>query len=363
MDVVLIGAGRYGNGLVGRKYKEHEFNANLVGVVDPKIDEIKLSESYKLGDTFTYQSLKDVPDKVVQESITEIALIPQLIPALFEDLAQRGSKKIILPKPVTPDQKAYQQMLSTLKTKGMQAVVASNWYYSQITTLTKNLLAKLQGKPVPNPELVEQYREEFDSMDKTFKIQKVEVEYNKQNEVLTIDPPAQELPHALQIVYSTGLTDFVGATMTATPDSQTESRVSVNLSEVKGVEDGISINSDLQMGDRLDKKRERLVKVYLNDDDDEPDVIVDYDAQFLPDGTCQKLPEIRCDIKKDGKRTEWSLPVVEDNLNVMYKRMLDYLEDGKTDALTLEGYSPVAQNISRAQSLWEYAVKKINKNQ
>lgn len=361
MDVVLIGAGRYGNGLVGRKYKEKEFDANLVGVVDPKIDELKLSDTYKLGDTPTYKSIVDVPDEVVQKSITEIALIPQLIPSLFDDLAQRGSKKVILPKPVTPDQKAYQQMLSVLKQKGMQAVVASNWYYSQITTLTKNLLSKLQGQSVPNPELVEQYREEFDSIDKTFKIQKVEVEYNKQDEVLTIDPPAQELPHALQIVYSTGLTDFVGSTMTATPDFQTESRVSVNLSEVKGIEDGISINSDLQMGDRLDKRRERLVKVYLDDDDNEPDVIVDYDAQFTPDGICKKLPEIRCDIKKDGKRTEWRLPVVEDNLNVMYGRMLDYFENDSTDALTLEGYSPVAENISKAQTLWEQVVKKINK--
>ena len=357
MDVILVGAGRYGNGLVGRKYKEHEFNANLVGVVDPKIDEIKQSDSYRLGDTFTYQSLKDVPDKVVQDSITEIALIPQLIPALFDDLAQRGSKKIILPKPVTPDQTAFNHMLSTLKTKGMRAVVASNWYYSQITTLTKNLLAKLQGQPVPNPELVEQYREEFDQLDKTFKVQKVEVEYNKKDEVLTIDPPAQELPHALQIVYSTGLTDFDGSTMSAQPTEQTRSRVSVNLSEVKGVEDGIYINSDLQMGDKLDKRRERLLKIYLNDDDPEPDVVVDYDAQFAPDGTCQKLPEIRCDIKKDGKRSEWTLPVVEDNLNVMYSRMLDYFEDDTTDALTLEGYAPVARNISQAQTLWKNIVK------
>ena len=103
MNVVLIGAGRYGNGLVGRKYKEHEFNADLVGVVDPKIDELVLSDTYRLGDTPTYKSLKDVPEDVVKKSITEIALIPQLIPALFDDLAQRGSKKIILSKPVTPD--------------------------------------------------------------------------------------------------------------------------------------------------------------------------------------------------------------------------------------------------------------------
>ena len=357
MDVVLVGAGRYGNGLVGRKYKEREFDANLVGVVDPKIDELKLSDTYKLGDTPTYRSVDEVPADVMKTSITEIALIPQLIPALFQNLADKGSKKIILPKPVTPNTKEYSKMLSTLNQQGMEAVVASNWYYSQITELARNFFAKIQGLTIPNPDLLEQYREEMDSFDDTFEIQKVEVEYNKQNEVLTIDPPSQELPHALQIVYSTGLTDFVGTQMHAKPDEQTSSRVSLDLTDVRDVAEGISINSDLQMGDRLDKKRERLLKVYLNDDDPDPDIIVDYDAQFAPDGTCQKLPEIICDVKKGGKRTAWSLPIVEDNLNVMYDRMLGFFDGKKKDALTLQAYKPVADTIGKAQDLWEYAVK------
>ena len=357
MDVVLVGAGRYGNGLVGRKYKEREFDANLVGVVDPKIDELKLSDTYKLGDTPTYRSVDEVPADVMKTSITEIALIPQLIPALFQNLADKGSKKIILPKPVTPNTKEYSKMLSTLNQQGMEAVVASNWYYSQITELARNFFAKIQGLTIPNPALLEQYREEMDSFDDTFEIQKVEVEYNKQNEVLTIDPPSQELPHALQIVYSTGLTDFVGTQMRANPDEQTSSRVSLDLTDVRDVAEGISINSDLQMGDRLDKKRERLLKVYLNDDDPEPDIIVDYDAQFAPDGTCQKLPEIICDVKKGGKRTAWRLPIVEDNLNVMYDRMLGFFDGKKKDALTLQAYKPVADTIGKAQDLWEYAVK------
>ncbi len=357
MDVILVGAGRYGNGLVGRKYKEREFDANLVGVVDPKIDEIKLSADYRLGDTPTYRTIDEIPEDVIKNSVTEIAIIPQLIPSLFQRLADRGSKKIILPKPVTPDTVEFSKMLSTMEKDGMDAVVASNWYYSQITEMTRNFLAKIQGKIVPNPDLVERYREEMDSFDDIFEIQKVEVEYNKQKEVLTIDPPAQELPHALQIVYSTGITDFSDAKMTAVPEEQTDSRVSVKLQNVRDVEGDISINSDLQMGDRLDKKRERLLKIYLNDDDPDPDIVVDYDAQFSPDGTCQKLPEIRCDVKKHGKRTTWRLPIIEDNLNVMYKRMLGFFDSKKEDALTLQAYKPVADRIGEAQQLWEEATK------
>lgn len=356
MDVILVGAGRYGNGLVGRKYKEHEFDANLVGVVDPKIDEIKQGDSYRLGDTPTFKTIDEIPSSVLGNSITEIALIPQLIPKVFDDLSRKGSKKIILPKPVTPDYTAYKKMLETLKQQGMKAVVASNWYYSQITELTKNLLAKIQGNKVPNPDLVEQYADKFDVMDRHFKIQKVEVEYNKKDEVLTIDPPSQELPHALQIVYSTGITDFDGTDMYVNPDTQTRSSVSLDLTNVSDVEGGIHINSDLKMGDRLDKKRERLLKVYLDDDDPEPDIIVDYDAQFAPDGTCQKLPEISCDLKKNGKRVAWKIPILEDNLNVMYERMLGFLGEKQSDALTLEKYQPVAENISKAQQLWEDTV-------
>lgn len=356
MDVILVGAGRYGNGLVGRKYKEHEFDANLVGVVDPKIDEIKQGDSYRLGDTPSFKTIDEIPSSVLGNSITEIALIPQLIPKVFDDLSRKGSKKIILPKPVTPDYSAYQKMLETLKKQSMKAVVASNWYYSQITELTKNLLAKIQGFDVPNPDLVEQYADKFDVMDRHFKIQKVEVEYNKKDEVLTIDPPSQELPHALQIVYSTGITDFDGTDMYVNPDTQTRSSVSLDLTNVSDVEGGIHINSDLKMGDRLDKKRERLLKVYLDDDDPEPDIIVDYDAQFAPDGTCQKLPEISCDLKKNGKRVAWKIPILEDNLNVMYERMLGFLGEKQSDALTLEKYQPVAENISKAQQLWEDTV-------
>lgn len=36
MQVILIGAGRYGNGLVGKKHKEGVFNTKLDAVVDTK---------------------------------------------------------------------------------------------------------------------------------------------------------------------------------------------------------------------------------------------------------------------------------------------------------------------------------------
>ncbi|MBQ3641231.1 hypothetical protein II906_04820, partial [bacterium] len=61
MEVLLIGAGRYGNGLVGRKYAKGELKAKLAGVVDPKIDEIKKSPSYFLQGIPAYHSIEEVP--------------------------------------------------------------------------------------------------------------------------------------------------------------------------------------------------------------------------------------------------------------------------------------------------------------
>ena len=56
-------------------------------------------------------------------------------------------------------------------------------------------------------------------------------------------------------------------------------------------------------------------------------------------------------------RSTWRLPIIEDNLNVMYKRMLGFFDSKKEDALTLQAYKPVADTIGQAQSLWEDAVK------
>lgn len=357
MNVILVGAGRYGNSLIGRKYRDKEFKADLTGVVDPKIDEIKKQDTYKLGNTPTYKNLKEVPKNELKNSIVEIALIPQIIPQTFADIANKGVKNVILPKPVTSDRDKFEGMLETTKKNKMNVVVASNWHYSEITGLTKAVIEKVRGKEVKNKAIEKKYDDVLQKSDKQFEIEKVEVEYNKKNEVLTIDPPSQELPHALQMVYSTGITDFKDTEMKADKDKQSKSRVNIELSNVKGIKDGITINSDLQMGDKLDKRRERLLKIYLNDDDKEPDIIADYDALFSSEGECLKRPTIEYDVTKDGERTHWKVPIEEDNLNIMYEEMFNFFEGKENNALTLEEYTPVAEEICEAQEKWELARK------
>lgn len=363
MEVILIGAGRYGNSLVGRKYVEGELGAKLIGVVDPKIDEIKNRPDYKLGDTPTYRSLDEIPKDVFnKKTVAEIAIIPKYIPYTFEQLSKKGIKNVILPKPVTSDMDSFETMKETAAAKGIKTAVASNWHYSKMASLTRAILDKTRGKKAQQNPILEEYKQELAATIPNLKIKKVEIEYNKKQEVLTIDPPSQELPHALQIAYSTGLTNFENVDLILDARKQSKSRVNVTIQDKESdIPQGIEINSDLNMGDKLDKQRERLLKIYLDDDDSQPDIVIDYDAKFSPLGHCEKHPNIEYDISRNGKRIYWKTEIKEDNMNVMYDSMFDYFKGKKQEqkkALTLEKYTPISNCICIIQDIWESIVRK-----
>jgi len=362
MNVILIGAGRYGNHLVGRKYIDGEINGYLIGVVDPNIDKIKKQPDYTLKDTPTYRSIEEIPcDVFDKKTVAELAIVPKIIPDNFLTLAKKGIKNIILPKPVTSDSDSFQKMKDAAKKYDIKTAVASNWHYSTIVNISKAIIDKTKGKKVSVPP---EYKKELDKTLSDIGIKKIEIDYNKQNEVLTIDPPSQELPHALQIVYSTGLTDFKNVKMSLDPKKQSKSRVNVKIEDKKSkIEGGILINSDLNMGDKLTRQRERLLKIYLDDEDRAPDIVIDYDAKFTPSGKCIKHPYIKYDVTKDGKRVHWEKEITEDNMNVMYDKIFGYFNGDKSatrTALTLDRYTPISNCICNVQKMWENIVKKNN---
>ena len=355
MKVLLIGAGRYGNGLVGRKYREKEFGAELGYVVDPKIDEIKAREDYRLGSTPTYRNLEEIPKESFDKNlVAEIALIPNHIVDVYARLINLGARKVILPKPVAQDFDSFEKIKEISDKNNVQTAVASNWHYSKITEFLRAILDKTKGEEVSDSDILDEYKHKLKTVKEGFEIEKVEIEYNKKEEVLTIDPPSQELPHALQIAYSCGLTDFENSNFIVDKDKQTESRVHVKV-ETPHVKDGIEINSDLNMGERLNKRRERIVRIYLNDDDPEADIVADYDAQFDQHGNCLKKPKISYKITKGDEQTIWSEEITEDNMNTMYEKIFSYFRGenkGIKEALTLEKYEPISRAICTIQELW-----------
>lgn len=362
MKVILIGAGRYGNGLVGSKYAKGDyFGTKIDSVVDPEIKNIEKQEGYNLADAKKYDSFDKIPDENLDENtIVEMAVVPEIIPEIFNRITNRGIKKVILPKPVTHDFASFQNMKQVSDKKGIKSVVASNWHYSDITKLTREIISKLVGAGTEG-KIAKKHNFDIDSLNGKFEIENVEIEYSKKHEVLTIDPPSQEMPHALQILYSTGIFDFGDEKYYLDPNKQSKSAVHVEFKKVPGIKEGITINSDLQKGDKTNLRRERLLKIYLNDDDPEADIITDYDAQFEK-GICTKPASIMVDITKDGKTTKLSTEILEDNMDVMYESMFDYLRGENNNALTIDDYEPIAMKISQIQTDWEKALKSKKEN-
>ena len=353
MEVLLIGAGRYGNGLVGRKYAKGELKAKLAGVVDPKIDEIKKSPSYFLQGIPAYHSIEEVPATCIKDCVSEIALVPQIVPDTVKKLASEGAKKFILPKPVAISSEDFNSILNITEDKSIDAVVASNWHYSGITKMTKALINKLTDKPIDDKDkLPQNFADKLNELSGGYKIDRVEVEYNKKFETLAIDPPLQELPHALQIVYSTGCTDLKGNTLVMNKALQSKSRVNIGLTGIKSIKEGINLNSDLQMQEKLDKKRERLLKVYLEKNGEKVTVTTDYDADFTPNGICIKRPSIQYEAV-GAPEYNWKYEINEDNMNVMYGQIFDYMRGERNGALTVEDYSPISSLLCQAEQLWK----------
>lgn len=356
MNVVLIGAGRYGNNLIGSKYSRGDYyNAKLDCVVDPKIKEICQKDEFNLHGADLYENVYEIPqEKINDKTVAELAIVPTLIPQVLARTLSQGIKKIILPKPVAQDWAHFKLIKGFINKNNAQAYVASNWHYSDITKLLKGLIAKARGQEI-EPEIKEKFQNEIGTIQDKFEIEKVEIEYSKKHEVLTIDPPSQELPHALQIVQSSGLMNLEDAAIKMCNINQSKSAVNVSLYS-KDVKKGIHINSDLQKGIHTDKRRERIVKIYLNDDDKEADIIADYDA-FFENGVCKKPASISVDILKGNVLTKWKKEIHEDNMDKMYQSMFEAFEGKENDALTLEKYEPIAKVIGQVQKIWSYMKK------
>lgn len=359
MNVVLIGAGRYGNNLIGSKYAKGEYyGAKIDSVVDPKIREISKKDGFNFSNADLYEDIGYFPkEKVNQNTVAEVAVIPTLIPQVLLGTLSKGIKKVILPKPVAQDFSHFKLIEKFFSKNNAKAYVASNWHYSDITKLLGGLVAKARGEDVEK-STQEKFSKEINSIKDTFEVEKVEIEYSKKHEVLTIDPPSQELPHALQIIQSSKLMNLDDANIKMSSKRQSESAVNVSLfsNDVKG---GIRINSDLQKGDKTNKNRERLVKIYLNDDDPEADIIADYDAVF-ENGECKKKASVEVDIQKGENTTKWKKEIDEDNMDKMYESMFDAFRGVENDALTLEEYEPVARKIGEIQKLWSGTNKSSN---
>ena len=55
---------------------------------------------------------------------------------------------------------------------------------------------------------------------------------------------------------------------------------------------------------------------------------------------------------EDFERLLNEYKIDEDNMNVMYSSMLEYLDGKKNDSLTVKDYSPIAQTLCNIEEIW-----------
>jgi len=364
LGVILIGAGRYGNGLVGRKYAQgNYFGAKIDSVVDPNIEKIRTQRNYNLRNARTYSNLDDVVIDDLQNTVAEIALTPNHIPVIFNKIVEKGIKKVILPKPVATDIRTFESIKTIAQKNNVTALVTSNWHYSEITRFLKAILDKAQGKEV-DPLILSKYQKELSAIDSNYQIQNVNIEYSKQDEVLTIPPPSQELPHVLQILQSTGLCNIENSEFVMDTLDQTEGRVHLKIFGDDFSVRHIYINSDLKKGKETKNKRERIVTIELKNTktDSSATIIADYDAVFS-NSKCIKSANISYKEHQNGNVTEWTRAIEEDNMDSMYNSIYSHFNGNDSDALTLEKYTPIAKMISKIQTVWNFCrTQKIQPN-
>lgn len=356
MKVILIGAGRYGNNLVGPKYANNDyFGAKIEAVVDPNIDIISKADNYNLKNAIPYKDISDIKITDPNNTVAEVALTPQVIPKIFDKIIDKGISKIILPKPVSSNYAIYETFLNKTKEMNTSAVVTSNWHYSEITGLLKAILSKTKSNSESiDPKIAEKYASKLDSIPPNLSITNIEIEYSKKDEVLTIPPPSQELPHVLQILHSTGLCDFEKKHILMNCSNQNSGKVNLLLMPINGHSEKIYINSDLKKGDKTTLPRERIVKIDLVDKEHniKAKIIADYDAKFV-NSKCEKPASIYFECTDNKKNFSWKQEIIEDNMDTMYKSIYSFFNNKTSDALTLEKYAPVAKMISRVQRVWD----------
>lgn len=357
LSVVLVGAGRYGMGLIGPKFATNYFsNATLKAVVDPYVPEENYHKSalskfplHRSADEWK-ASRKEAQDSPL---VVDLALKPADLPEVVETYAKFGVKNMLLPKPVATTQEAFDKIKELNQKKHLKLGVVSHWATADITQKLKQAIenAKKSG----------------------LQVKKVEVKYNKTRDTMVGETPVYLcLSHALQLLQSTQLVDFSKAKPTLT--SATPNGLDLEYTT------GIDTADIVHIQNYYDKPFERRVEVYLDDDDDAPDIIADVGMLFERDGKTVKRPgQLLVDITKNGQTTKWEEAITEDSLGTCYTKLFEaYLKrpsnlQVQQDEATLQQlfedtpgiqtftkFEPIQNQLLEIQKQWKTKVASSN---
>lgn len=356
MKHTIIGAGDYGAGLVTNLHLNgHLPSVSLDSYVDinPNMEELQtrpvwqspgieilikgVSQRSAAQKIPLYQQLDDWlrtrKDQQLSQYVVDLALTADYAPKVLQDYLEVGVKNFVLPKPFTFNSQIAQEALNSLQRQKAKTAVASNWFYSDITQKTKQLL---------------------DTLTKQYSVDRVELDYSCKGQDIR-SPVHDELPHAIQILASTGLINPEKSEPTVTLAETC--RISTQYQSLFN-NAPIQVNSFLDQAYNTTSKRKRELRIYLNDGDAEPDVIVNYDVLFNRSGQLQKPGSIAIDLP-DRKENEFfpentMAKMYNVIFNAMQKKPADFEKD-KT-ILRLQSYLPIIKQLEKIEKQWSSKV-------
>lgn len=357
----IIGAGDYGAGLVANLHLNgHLPQVTLDSFVDikPNLDELNgrrvwnepgidiiavgnepSTDSNKIP---LYQSISDwlnTRKEDLSNIVVDLALTARHTPQALSDYLNVGVHQFVLPKPFTFDVKKAIKAVSQIDEKRANAAVASNWYYSEITSTVKQLLDRLSRQYV---------------------VDHVELDYScdVSNEEVR-SPVHDELPHAIQILASTGLIDPIDSN----PEVNLAEPLKVGVKYQSAFNTApIQVNAFLDTTYNTPSKRKRELRIYLKDDDPEADIVADFDVYFDKNGQLQhpgSIQTITVDLPTEKKISSFSENTMKLMYTTIFKAMKQNFEKFQRDptVLTLKNYLPIIDQIRLINEAWEKQMK------
>ncbi|MDJ0621242.1 MAG: Gfo/Idh/MocA family oxidoreductase [Calothrix sp. MO_192.B10] len=365
IPVTIVGYGRYGNQLLGPKYAESDSPWEVKAIIDPQINLSQFQNSVlgkKQPNTLLCGCFSDwfkdyfsqMTEDEKSRQVIEFALKPHIVYEQAMNFISIGIKAIILPKPVVINHQQLHSLSKAVKNHRVKAAVSSQWYYSDLPKIICREWQRIAKSPFQG------FRQ----------LHRVEVNYSKENgRAYQTPPPLLELPHALQIITSSGLMDF----------EEQESQVKGGLDEVEvifyseQITEGVHILSEIDMKPPFQIKRkysdwdvqERSLKLYFSDSTTIPSLEVDFWIKFDSSGTFALRPGqiIIRDSEASGDHQLLKLNFVEDQLrNMNYKIYKAFDQDffsfqSDASVLSLERYKTIGQQIMDIQQKWSQLSK------
>lgn len=308
--VTIVGAGHYGKDLISAKYVKNKF-CELKAVISPSVKGSSLSMSSLSGVPLyrTPEEWEKDNGKPSSNDLFDLCIHHKYLPLLVKQLVIIGAKNFVFPKPVAVNFKNLQYLLKLEQKYNLKIVVASQWYYSDITKKVKFLINEIKKKSKLN-KIILNFSQIFSDI-----------------QLRDYSLTTALLPHMLQIIHSTGVYNLNNNHMTI---------ISPKSSILKIIYEK-KLNYEVELITNLkNKKKKRVMEIYTV-----KRKIPVLTVNFL--GVFQNGKAIKYPMITYGKKT---ILIIEDNLGNMINKIIhsfsiNNVGESNEELLTLKKYLPI----------------------